>query len=136
MVRRRTGPLPGNRAEETVGVHLGVRDDRDSSLRPPHTHHHSHRRLPDHRWTRGRRGRRSGPQKSRWSRTRAGVRPVVVRGSSTLADIQAQGGDLAPLLAEFGIPADTAAHTRLRELTEVYGFTIEDVRAYLADTGQ
>jgi len=61
---------------------------------------------------------------------------VLVRGSSTLADIQAQGVDLAALFAEFGIPADTDPNTRLRDITEVYGFTIEDVRAFLAGTGQ
>ena len=65
-----------------------------------------------------------------------GGETVVVRGSSTLADIEAQGVDVGALLQEFGIPADTPLDTPLRELTEVYGFTMEDVRAYLADAGQ
>ena len=55
----------------------------------------------------------------------------TIRGSTTLAQIESLGVDVGKLLAEFGIPADTPLETRLRDITDMYGFTIEEVRAYV-----
>ena len=56
----------------------------------------------------------------------------TVRGSSTLADVQALGVDMTAFMQEFGIPSDTSLSTRLRDLTELYGFEVEEVRAYVS----
>jgi polyferredoxin len=55
----------------------------------------------------------------------------TIRGSTTLGDIQAMGADIAVFMEEFGIPADTPPTTRLRDLTELYGFEISEARAFL-----
>ncbi|MBN1630928.1 MAG: 4Fe-4S binding protein [Thermoleophilia bacterium] len=55
----------------------------------------------------------------------------TIRGSTTLAEIQAMGADIAEFLEEFGLPADTPVGTRLREIAEAYGFTMSDARAYV-----
>ena len=56
----------------------------------------------------------------------------LLRGSSTLADVQALGVDMTAFMQEFGIPSDTSLSTRLRDLTELYGFEVEEVRAYVS----
>jgi len=60
----------------------------------------------------------------------------AIRGSTTLADIRAMGADVEELLNEFGIPADTALDSRLRDLADLYGFDMSEVRAYLDDAGR
>jgi polyferredoxin len=57
----------------------------------------------------------------------------AIKGSTTLAEIQAMGGDIAALLEEFDIPADTSLALRVRDLTDSYGFTVTELRAYLAE---
>ena len=53
-----------------------------------------------------------------------------------MADVQALGVDMTAFYQEFGIPADTSLDTRLRDLTEVYGFEIDEVRTYVDGAGQ
>jgi polyferredoxin len=60
----------------------------------------------------------------------------TIRGSSTLADVQALGVDMTAFFQEFGLPAGTSLDTRLRDLTEVYGFEIAEVRTYVENVGQ
>jgi len=55
----------------------------------------------------------------------------IIRGNTTLADVQAMGVDVAELLDEFGIPADVPPDTRLGGLAEEYGFSMSEVRAYV-----
>jgi ferredoxin len=60
----------------------------------------------------------------------------VIRGTTTLADIQAMGIDIVVLLQDFGVPADTSLDSSLRDLTDQYGFTVPDVRTYVEDAGK
>ncbi len=56
----------------------------------------------------------------------------LIRGSTTLLDVQAMGADISAFLREFGIPEGTPLSTRLSELTEQCGFGMSEVRTYLA----
>jgi polyferredoxin len=60
--------------------------------------------------------------------------PQTIRGTTTLADLQAMGVDVASLLAEFGIPVDTPLDTMLKQVTEPYGVEMSELRAYVETT--
>ncbi|MBN1322163.1 MAG: 4Fe-4S binding protein [Thermoleophilia bacterium] len=55
----------------------------------------------------------------------------IIRGSTTLDDIQAMGVDIGELLEALGLPRDTPLDARLGVLAEEYGFSMSEIRAYL-----
>lgn len=58
------------------------------------------------------------------------MRPFRIHGSLTLGELAAQSGiSLATLHEALSIPSATAPDTRLRQLTDDYGFTMEYLRS-------
>jgi NAD-dependent dihydropyrimidine dehydrogenase PreA subunit len=58
-----------------------------------------------------------------------------IRGRTTLAEIEGMVADFPAFLEEFGIPETEPPDTMLRDLTEEYGFDMEEIRAYVARNG-
>jgi polyferredoxin len=57
-----------------------------------------------------------------------------IRGSTTLEEVKATVDDFPALLVRFGIPEDAPLGTKLKDLAAQYGFEVEEIRAYLAET--
>ncbi len=65
----------------------------------------------------------------------AGEGTQSIRGRTTLAEIEGMVVDFPAFLEEFGIPETEPPDTMLRDLTEKYGFDMEEIRAYVARNG-